>query len=98
VTMRGKRELEKNSDFNSNKYERAAEIALENRKIRRLRILVDFTMALIAQSEMPLEEAQALAAAVKKQAIKMFPDKGDTYDLIYGSRFRRLITQKYGLH
>ncbi len=77
---------------------KAAEIALENRKIRRLRILVDFTMALIAQSEMPLEEAQALAAAVKKQALIMFPDKSDTYDLIYGSRFRRLFTKKYGLH
>ncbi len=78
--------------------DKATEIALENRKIRRLRILVDFTLALIAQSDIPLEEAQALAAAVKKQALLMFPDKNDTYDLIYGSKFRRLITEKYGLH
>ncbi len=82
----------------SEQKEKAKAIAVENRKIRRLRILVDFTLALIAQSEIPLEEAQALAAAVKKQAIRMFPGKDETYDLIYGSRFRRLLTQKYGLH
>ncbi len=93
-----KKDPNKKSETKNTANQNAAEIALENRKIRRLRILVDFTMALIAQSEIPLEEAQALAAAVKKQAVLMFPDKGDTYDLIYGSRFRRLITQKYGLH
>ena len=78
--------------------EREAAVVAENRKIRRLRFLVDFTMSLIAQSEISLDEAQLLAAGVKKQALKMFPEKGDTYDLIYAPRFRRLLTEKYGLH
>lgn len=78
--------------------ERQAAIAVENRKIRRLGLLVDFTMSLIAQSEISLDEAQSLAAGVKKQALKMFPGKDDTYDLIYAPRFRRLLTEKFGLH
>ncbi len=96
--MSSERDQKENSVSGASDAARVEEIAVENRKIRRLRILVDFTMALIAQSDIPLEEAQALAAAVKKQAMLMFPDKSDTYDLIYGSKFRRLITQKYGLH
>lgn len=69
----------------------------ENRRIRHLRRLVDFTLALIAQSNMPLEEAYRLVAAVRQQALRLFPGKEETFDLIYKPRFRRLITEKYSL-
>jgi hypothetical protein len=41
------------------------------------------------------DEAQAVAwvAAVRFQARLLIPEQMDTYDLIYGSRFRRLIEQ-----
>jgi hypothetical protein len=33
----------------------------------------------------------------KQTAMQLFPDKEETFDLIYGSRFRRILTEKYQL-
>jgi hypothetical protein len=33
----------------------------------------------------------------KKTALQLFPDKEETFDLIYGSRFRRVLVEKYRL-
>jgi hypothetical protein len=74
------------------------EIEEENRRIRTLRLLVDFSMAYLAQTNMPLEEAQAVVKGVKKQALRLFPEKEETFDLIYLPRFRRLLREKYHLH
>ena len=74
------------------------EIEDENRRIRTLRLLVDFSLAYLAQTNMPLEEAQAVVEGVKKQALRLFPDKEETFDLIYLPRFRRLLKEKYHLH
>ena len=70
----------------------------ENRRIRSLRLLVDFSLAYLAQTNLPLEEAQAVVEGVKKQALRLFPDKEETFDLIYLPRFRRLLREKYRLH
>jgi hypothetical protein len=75
-----------------------SEIEEEDRRIRTLRLLVDFSLAYLAQTKMPLEEAQAVVEGVKKQALRLFPDKEDTFDLIYLPRFRRLLRDKYHLH
>ena len=74
------------------------EIEEENRRIRTLRFLVDFSMAYLAQSKISREEAQAVVEGVKKQALHLFPDKEETFDLIYLPRFRRLLREKYRLH
>ena len=74
------------------------EIEEENRRIRTLRRLVDFSLAYLAQTNMPLEEAQAVVKGVKKQALRLFPEKEETFDLIYLPRFRRLLREKYRLH
>lgn len=74
------------------------EIQEENRRIRTLRLLVDFSLAYLAQTKLPLEEAQAVVNAVKKQALRLFPEKEETFDLIYLPRFRRLLRDKYRLH
>jgi hypothetical protein len=70
----------------------------ENRRVRTLRLLVDFALTYLAQTEMPMEEARAVVAGVKKQALRLFPDKEETFDLIYLPRFRRLLQEKYRLH
>lgn len=75
----------------------AEELKEEDRKIRYLRRMVDFTMALIMQSDMPLEEAARHAEGVREFALKLFPGKGDVFDLVYAPRFRRLLTEKYRL-
>ena len=49
-----------------------AEIKEENRKIRHLRRLVDFSLALIAQSPMPIEEARDVVKAVRQHAVALF--------------------------
>jgi hypothetical protein len=74
------------------------EIAEENRRLRTLRVLVDFAMAYLAQANIPLEEARAVVQGVKKQALRLFPEKEETFDLIYLPRFRRLLREKYYLH
>lgn len=72
-----------------------AEIAAEARKVRRLQIVVDLVMNVIRQSDLPVEEASQLVASTRRFALNLFPDKAHTYDLIYQSRFRRLLAEKY---
>jgi hypothetical protein len=75
-----------------------AEILEENKKVRRLQIVVDLVTNLLWQSDdMPVEEAAELVAATRQFALKLFPDKAQTYDMIYQSRFRRLMAEKYRL-
>jgi hypothetical protein len=69
----------------------------EEKRIRRLRRLVDFSLALIAQSDISRVEAQSLVKAVREKALELFPEKEETFDLIVRPRFRRLIAEKYGL-
>jgi hypothetical protein len=72
-----------------------AEVLEENRKVRRLQVAVDLVMNLLRQSDLPVEEAAALVAQTRQFALRLFPDKEQTYDLIYQSRFKRLLTEKY---
>lgn len=69
----------------------------ENRRIRELRRLVDFSLAFIAQSDISQSQAQRVVVAIKQRAVVLFPGKEATFDLIYGPRFRRLISEKYRL-
>ena len=72
------------------------EIAEENRKIRFLRILVDFSIHLILQGDLPFEEALKVIEGVKGHACRLFPGKEETFELIYRPRFRRILVEKYG--
>jgi hypothetical protein len=74
-----------------------AEIKDENKRIRHLRRLVDFSLALIAQSPMSPDEAQRIVQAVRQQAMRLFPGKEETFELLYTPRFRRLIAEKFSL-
>jgi len=72
-----------------------AEILEENRKVRRLQIVVDLVLNVVAQSDISVEEASELVARTRQYALKLFPDKGPTYDIIYRPKFRRLMAEKY---
>ena len=74
-----------------------AEILEENRKVRRLQVVVDLVTNLLPQSDLPIEEASELVAETRRFALGLFPDKEQTYDLLYQSRFRRLLAEKYRL-
>ena len=71
------------------------EILEENRKVRRLQIVVNLVMNVIRQSDLPIEEALELVANTRRFALGLFPEKEFTYDIIYQSRFRRLLSEKY---
>ena len=74
----------------------AKEIAEENKKVRFLRMLVDFSMHVILQGDLSLEEALKLVEGVKDHACRLFPGKEATFELIYRPRFRRILDEKYG--
>ncbi len=69
----------------------------ENRRIRYLRFLVDFSVLSIQQDDLSLEEAQNLVEDVKKAACNLFPGKEETFELIYRPRFNRVIEERFSL-
>jgi uncharacterized protein YigA (DUF484 family) len=76
---------------------RDAELALEERMIRRMHLLVDLTTAVIAQDpRITLDEAWAHVLALKRAVLAMFPDKEAVFDLIYTPRFSRLLAERFG--
>ncbi|HEV8384753.1 MAG TPA: hypothetical protein VGQ11_07765 [Candidatus Acidoferrales bacterium] len=72
-----------------------AEIDEESRRTRRLRIVVHMALDIISQGQLPYHEAMELAAATRRVALQLFPDKGATYDLIYAPKFNRLLREIY---
>ncbi|MBN1153430.1 hypothetical protein JXB12_00765 [candidate division KSB1 bacterium] len=69
------------------------EIREENSKLRRIRFIVDLTAAILMQGNLTLFEAITLVDNTKKFVLSQYPDKEDTYDLIYKPRFDRIIRE-----
>ena len=72
-------------------------LQVEEARVKKLRRIMDFTATLLWQADLTLSEAQKLVADARDRALELFPDKGETFDLIYGSRFRRILAEKYHL-
>ena len=58
---------------------------------------MDIAAALLWQVDLTLEEARDVVNHAKHTALQLFPDKEDTFDLIYGPRVRRMLVEKYQL-
>ncbi len=71
------------------------EIREEARKVRRLQTVVDMVTSTLRQSDIPVEEAAQMVASTREFALKLFPDKARTFDLIYRPRFQRILSEKY---
>jgi len=76
--------------------EEDSQIKEENRKIRYLRFLVDFSILSIQQDELSLDEASGLVEDVKRAACGLFPGKEEVFELIYRPRFNRVIQERFG--
>lgn len=76
--------------------EEDSQIKEENRKLRYLRFLVDFSVLSIQQDDLLPEEAQELVEDVKRAACGLFPGKEETFELIYRPRFNRVIQERFG--
>ena len=72
-------------------------LKFEEAKVQKLRGITNLTVALLYQADLTLVDAQKLIAQTRSKALELFPDKGDTFDLIYGSRFRRILSERYRL-
>jgi hypothetical protein len=70
-----------------------ADIQDERRRARRVRMIADFTCAVIMQSRMARSEAEALIVAARARILELFPGREDTYELLYASRFRRILDE-----
>lgn len=68
----------------------------EDRRMRQLRLLVDVTATIIRQRPLSRSEAEQAVEDLRRRALELFPDKAEVFDLIYGSRFRRLIDARFG--
>lgn len=81
----------------SNETEQAEQVE-EAKKIRRLQIMINLVMQVIAQDpKLTIEQASEMVADTRKAALAMFPDKELAYDLIYRPRLQRLMNERYRL-
>ena len=74
------------------------EIKEENKKLRRLRFMVDLTLSLMYQTDMSREEALEHFEKVRGFALRLFPDKDLAFELLYAPKFKRAIKELYVSH
>jgi len=87
--------IESGADSPKTAHERAADYE-EQRKIRRLQLMMDMVMSVIGQDEsLTVDEAAEMVADSKKAALAMFPDKELAYNLIYKPRLQRLMRERF---
>lgn len=76
--------------------EHLQELEEERKKLRRLQIMIDMVMSVIAQdASLSLEEASQMANDAKRAALAMFPDKELAFDLLYKPRLQRLLRERF---
>jgi hypothetical protein len=73
------------------------EVMEENRRIRYLRYLIDFSILSIQNEDLSFEEAMKVVMDAKLAACGLFPGKEGVFELIYRPRFNRAIRQKFNL-
>ena len=74
----------------------AEERAEEQKLIRRLQMMMNMVMQVIAQDgSLSVEEASQMIADSRKAALAMFPGKELAYDLIWRPRFQRLMRDRF---
>ena len=70
-------------------------VAVEDRKLRMLKAAVDTAYALILQADLTVDEALDIVNATKRRALALFPDKEQTFDLIYAPRLFRAVAERF---
>jgi hypothetical protein len=67
----------------------------EEKRLRRLRFLINLTQGVLMQADLTLREAFTLLEDTRKAALALFPGKEDVYDLVYAPRLRRIIRERF---
>jgi hypothetical protein len=63
----------------------------ERKRVRQAQYLVDVATQMIEQGGLARAEAAQLVQRVKSTVLRLFPDGADTFDVLYGRRFERLV-------
>ena len=72
------------------------EQAEEQKLIRRLQMMMNMVMQVIAQDgSLTIDDASQMIADSRKAALAMFPGKELAYDLIWRPRFQRLMRERF---
>lgn len=71
------------------------ELADEEKRMRRLRLVVDLALGVLMQADLTLREAFEILRGTRNAALALFPDKGDVYDLVYRPRLMRIIRERF---
>lgn len=71
------------------------EVIDEEKKLRRLRFVVDFALNFIKAQSITHDHALSIVEGVKKHTLTLFPGKEDQFDLIYAPRFKRALNEKF---
>lgn len=75
-----------------------AELEEEDRKLRRLQLMMNMVTQVICGDEnLTVEEAAELVAGAKRAALALFPGKEVAYDLLYKPRLQRLMNERFRL-
>jgi hypothetical protein len=70
----------------------------EERNLRRLQLMMNMVMSVIAQdTTLTYEAASEMVVDSRRAALAMFPDKELAYDLIYQPRLQRLMRDRFRL-
>ncbi len=70
----------------------------ERKLLRRLQMMMNMTMQVIAQdASLTVDEASQMIADSREAALAMFPGKELAYDLIWKPRFQRLMVERFRL-
>lgn len=68
----------------------------EERRMRRLRFIVDLAQAvLMQQHDLTMREAFDIMRDTKKAALNLFPDKESVYELVYAPRFKKIVVERF---
>ena len=74
----------------------AEERAEEQRLLRRLQMMMNMVMQVIAQdSSLTVDDASQMIADIRKAALAMFPGKERAYDRIWKPRFQRRMRERF---
>lgn len=65
----------------------------ENRRIRLLRVSADLLVRTLMTTSVTISDADNMIRGLRRFALKLFPDKGEVFDLIYVPRFRRALRE-----
>jgi hypothetical protein len=68
----------------------------EERRLRRLRLLVDVTAQVLAEDHnLTFCEALRLIEAARTASMRLFPDKEQTFDLVIRPRLERIVLERF---